>query len=105
MRKLHTSPAEALAAVARCVECGVIESVRAVDVKGEGSGIGAVGGAVAGNEIEKRVKSTRSNEITVRLDDGSRRVIGEANTSTWHAGARSRSSTGSSRPMPERAER
>ena len=45
-----------------------------------------MGGEVAGIVIEKRVKSTRSYEITVRFDDGSRRVIGEADTSTWHAG-------------------
>jgi len=110
LSKLDTSSTRA----ARCAECGVIESVRAIDAKGEGSGIGAVGGAVvggllgnqvgggdgkkimtavgavggavAGNEIEKRVKTTRSYEITVRFDDGSSRVISEADTPTWHAG-------------------
>lgn len=110
LSKLDTSSSRA----ARCAECGVIESVRAIDAKGEGSGIGAVGGAVvggllgnqvgggdgkkimtavgavggavAGNEIEKRVKTTRSYEITVRFDDGSSRVISEADTPTWHAG-------------------
>ena len=110
LSKLDTSSTRA----ARCAECGVIESVSAIDAKGEGSGIGAVGGAVvggllgnqvgggdgkkimtavgavggavAGNEIEKRVKTTRSYEITVRFDDGSSRVISEADTPTWHAG-------------------
>jgi len=112
--KVPSAPAQAVAVAARCAECGVIESVRAIDAKGEGSGIGAVGGAVvggllgnqvgggdgkkimtavgavggavAGNEIEKRVKTTRSYEITVRFDDGSSRVISEADTPTWHAG-------------------
>ena len=107
------SPAP-VAAAARCAECGVIQSVREVNAKGEGSGVGAVGGAVVGgllgnqvgqgdgrkiatvvgavggalggNEIEKRVKSTKSYEITVRFDDGSSRVITEANTPTWRAG-------------------
>ena len=106
-------PAVPLAAV-KCTECGVIQSVREIEAKGEGSGlgavggavvggvlgsqvgggsgkkvmtvVGAVGGAVAGNEIEKRVKSTKSYEITVRFDDGSSRVITEANTPTWRAG-------------------
>ena len=99
---------------ARCAECGVIESVREIDTKGAGSGIGvvggavvggllghqigggsgkdiatvvgAVGGAVAGNEVEKRVKSTKSYEITVRLDDGSIRVVSQATAPSWRAG-------------------
>lgn len=32
----------------RCLDCGVVESVRAVEVKGQGSGLGAVAGGVAG---------------------------------------------------------
>jgi outer membrane lipoprotein SlyB len=99
---------------ASCAECGVVESVREIDTKGEGSGLGAVGGAVAGgllgsqvgggrgqdvmtvigavggalagNEVEKRVKSARSYSITVRLDDGSSRVISEADAPTWRTG-------------------
>jgi outer membrane lipoprotein SlyB len=101
-------------AAAICAECGVVQRVHEVDSKGEGSGIGviggavvggvlgnqvgqgdgrkiatvigAVGGAVAGNEIEKRVKSSKSYEITVRFDDGSTRVITEADAPTWRAG-------------------
>jgi len=102
----------------RCAECGVVQSVREVVTKGEGSGIGAVGGAVvggvlghqvgggsgqkiatvigavggavAGNEVEKRVKSGKRYEITVRLEDGSSRVIAEANAPAWRAGDRVR---------------
>jgi outer membrane lipoprotein SlyB len=98
----------------KCAECGVVESVREVDVKGQGSGlgavggavvggvlgnqvgggrgkdvmtvVGAVGGAVAGNEVEKRVKSSKSYEITVRFDDGTSRAISEANAPSWRAG-------------------
>ena len=104
----------AVPAHARCAECGVIESTREVETKGEGSGIGAVGGAVvggllgsqvgggrgkqvatvigavggvvAGNEIEKRVKSTKGYEVIVRLDDGSSRVMHEASAPTWRTG-------------------
>jgi outer membrane lipoprotein SlyB len=111
--KRHTSPVQA-PAIAKCTECGVIESTREIDTRGEGTGLGAVGGAVvggvlghqvgsgrgndvatvvgavggafAGNQIEKRVKSTKSYEITIRLDDGSRRVMTEANPPTWRAG-------------------
>ncbi len=99
---------------ATCVDCGVIESTRDVSRKGEGSGIGAVGGAVvggllgnqvgsgrgntvataigavggavAGNEVEKRVKSSKAYEVTIRLDDGSSRVISEANPPAWRTG-------------------
>jgi outer membrane lipoprotein SlyB len=101
---------------ARCAECGVVESVREIATKGEGSGlgavggavvggvighqvgsgrgqdiatvVGAVGGAVAGNEVEKRAKSGKSYEITVRFEDGSSRVVHEANATSWRTGDR-----------------
>jgi outer membrane lipoprotein SlyB len=124
VEKPQTAPARAAPAKVRaapvvavkCSECGVIQSVREIETKGSGSGVGvvggavaggllgnqvgggdgkkimtvvgAVGGAVAGNEIEKRVKSVKSYEITVRFDDGSSRVISEANATTWRAGDR-----------------
>ncbi len=93
-------------AAARCTNCGVVDSVRAVEVKGEGSGLGAVAGGVlggvlgnqvgggrgrtamtvvgagagayAGNEVEKNMKKSVSYEIRVRMDDNSFR--------TFHAG-------------------
>lgn len=101
-------------ATSRCAECGVVASVRDVETKGAGSGLGAVGGAVlggvlgnqvgggrgqdvatvvgaiggglAGNEVEKRVKSTKSRVVTVRFDDGSTRDISTAADSAWRAG-------------------
>jgi outer membrane lipoprotein SlyB len=48
--------------------------------------VGAVGGAVAGNEVEKRVKTSKSYSITVRLNDGSSRVIHAATLPAWHTG-------------------
>lgn len=113
-RRDRRAQAAAPVAAAPCAECGVVQSVREVEVKGAGSGlgavggavaggvlgsqvgrgdgtkiatvIGAVGGAVAGNEIEKRVKTSKSYEITVRFDDGSSRVITEASAPTWRSG-------------------
>jgi outer membrane lipoprotein SlyB len=107
-------PAARTPLAAVCAECGVVQSVQEIDAKGEGSGVGAaggavvggilghqvgggdgkkimtvvgaVGGAVAGNEIEKRVKTTKSYEITVRFDDGSSRVFTEANVPSWRNG-------------------
>lgn len=108
--------ASAQAVKAICAECGVIESVRAVDTKGEGTGLGAVGGAVvggvvgnqighgtgnkvatvagavggavAGHQIEKYMKSGKSYEIVVRLENGSSQVFHEAAAPTWHTGDR-----------------
>jgi hypothetical protein len=63
--KARAAPARVVAssvpsqAGTQCAECGVVESAREVDVKGKGSGLGGVGGAVAGNEVEKRVKPTK----------------------------------------------
>ena len=85
-----------LAAV--CADCGVVESIRVVEQRGSGSGLGAVaggltgmlvgnqfgrgdgrtamtvlggvGGAYAGNEIEKNVKRSTTYEMRVRLDKG-----------------------------------
>ena len=98
------------AAAASCAECGVIESVREVKSKGNSSGIGAAGGAVAGrlagnqagadrgrkamtvpravagNEVEKKVATTTSYVVTVRLNDGSSRMISEAGLPAWHTG-------------------
>jgi len=67
---------------ATCGNCGVIESTREIAHKGEGSG------AVAGNEVEKRVKSNQGYEVIVRLDDGSSRIISETNTNApaWRTG-------------------
>lgn len=106
--------AKAKKPVATCTFCGVVSSVRMVATAGEGSGlgaaggavvggllghqvgggsgkqiatvVGAVGGAVAGNEVEKRVNSTKSQEVTVRLDDGSSTVITDSGPVTWLAG-------------------
>jgi outer membrane lipoprotein SlyB len=102
------------ATVVSCAECGVIESVHEIDEKGHGTGLGAVGGgvlggllgnqvgagrgkdvmtvvgvvggAVAGNEVEKRVNTTKSYAVTVRMHDGSSRVISEASLPGWHVG-------------------
>ena len=101
-----TAHAAAEPARAICATCGVVESVQAVQQKGEGSGIGvaggalaggllghqvgggngktaltvlgAVGGAFAGNEVEKRVRATTVYDVKVRMEDGSVRTIRHA---------------------------
>jgi outer membrane lipoprotein SlyB len=94
---LATQPA------AVCDHCGVIEGVREVKVKGQGTGVGAVaggvlgaavgnqmgkgdgrkamtvlgavGGGFAGHEIEKQVRSETVYEVRVRMDDGTLRTF------------------------------
>ncbi len=89
-----------------CASCGVVESVNAVQQKGQGSGIGvvaggaaggllgnqigggngrtamtvlgAIGGGFAGNEVEKRVRTETVYDVTVRMDDGSTRSFRRA---------------------------
>ncbi len=101
-----------------CYDCGVIESVREIEKKGDGSGVGAVaggvaggvlghqtgagrgkdvmtvlgaiGGAVAGHQIEKRVKKVKSYEIAVRFDDGSRQLVTQESAPAWRQGDRVR---------------
>lgn len=87
---------------ASCPSCGVVESIRTIERKGAGTGVGAVaggltgavvgnqiggghgrtamavlggvGGAFVGNEIEKNVKKTTAFQIKIRMNDGSLRV-------------------------------
>jgi outer membrane lipoprotein SlyB len=86
--------------------CGRVVNVRELAQQGEGTGIGAViggavggilghligkgrgntvatvggvaGGAVAGHEGEKYLRSTKSYQVTVRLDNGSTRTVTQA---------------------------
>jgi outer membrane lipoprotein SlyB len=100
------SPAEKVAAAPACANCGVVESVKAVTRKGDASGVGAVaggvigavagnqvgkgdgrkamtvigaiGGGLAGHEIEKRKNSVTVHEVRVKMDDGSVRTVEQA---------------------------
>jgi outer membrane lipoprotein SlyB len=84
-----------------CGDCGVVQSVRAVEQKGQSSGAGAViggvaggvlghqigsgrgntvatiagvgVGALAGNEVEKQAKKTTSWNVVIRMDNGATR--------------------------------
>jgi outer membrane lipoprotein SlyB len=97
-------------AAAVCNACGVIEAVTPFEKKGEGTGIGAVaggviggvvgnqvgggngrkamtvlgavGGGVAGHEIEKRQRSTTLYAVKVRMEDGSLRSVTQSTAPT-----------------------
>ncbi|MGH8704199.1 MAG: glycine zipper 2TM domain-containing protein [Burkholderiales bacterium] len=118
----HEAPARA-AQPAGCPSCGVIETIRAVEVQGDTSGLGAVaggvagavvgnqfgrgdgrtvmtiagaaGGAYAGNAIEKNVKKKTAYRVTVRLDDGSVRTLSQSAPPAFAVGERVRIVNGS----------
>jgi outer membrane lipoprotein SlyB len=99
---------------APCANCGVVESVRAIEHRGQGSGVGAVGGAVlggllgnqvgsghgrqlatvagavggavAGNQVEGNMKKSTTWDISVRMDNGSRRTIHTSHQPEWRNG-------------------
>ncbi|MBI4194392.1 MAG: glycine zipper 2TM domain-containing protein [Betaproteobacteria bacterium] len=98
-------PSGSVSAAGACPDCGVVESIRAVEVKGQGTGLGAVaggviggilgnqvgggrgrtamtvvgagGGAYAGHEIEKNVNKSVNYQIRVRMNDGTYRTFYE----------------------------
>ena len=98
-----TAPGTSAPTSAGCPTCGVVESIRYVEKKGEGSGVGAIAGGVlggvlghqigsgrgntaativgagagayAGNEVERNAKKKSYYVVAVRLDDGRRRTI------------------------------
>ncbi|AKU21793.1 glycine zipper 2TM domain-containing protein [Massilia sp. NR 4-1] len=108
--------AQTAAAPAVCHHCGVVESVRTIRTRANGSGVGAaggavvggllghqigggsgrdlatiagaVGGAVVGNQVEGNMNARTSYEVTVRLDDGKRRTFHSA--AAWQQGERIR---------------
>ena len=68
---------------ARCAECGVIVSMRKIERHKEDPGPGA-----DGDRDESRLKASRNYEFTVRMDDGSSRVIEAAYAAAWRRGER-----------------
>jgi len=99
---------------AACTSCGVIESIRAVEVQGQSSLLGAAGGAVvggllgnqvgsgrgrtaatvvgagagayAGNEIERNVSKSVRYRVRVRMEDGTHRTFTEAKPPSYAVG-------------------
>ena len=89
-------------AATACDNCGVVDAINAVEVKGESTGLGVVaggvtgalignqigrgsgntvatiagaaGGAYAGNEIEKNMKKSVRYQVRVRMNDGTLRT-------------------------------
>ena len=107
-----------------CSTCGIVESIRTAEVQGDGSGLGAVagglagavvgnqfgrgsgrtvmtlagaaGGAYAGNAIEKNAKKHTVFRVTVRLDDGTARTLSQSQQPPFAVGERVRIVNGNS---------
>ena len=99
---------------AACTNCGVVEAIRAVEVQGQSSWLGAAGGAVvggllgnqighgrgrtaatvvgagagayAGNEIEKNVNKSVRYRVRVRMEDGTHRTLHQAAQPSYAVG-------------------
>ncbi len=97
-----------------CKECAVIEEVREVEKAGQTSGAGAVrgavvggvighqmgggrgkdvatvlgalGGGLAGNQIEKNAKKTKEYQIFVRYEDGTKGLFTQPTPPSWRIG-------------------
>ena len=104
---------------------GTVVDVKEVEVKGDPKGVGAVGGGVAGavlghnigdhnklvtvlgaaggallgNQIEKTARATKQWELTVRFDDGSSQTLKSASQPIWHQGDRVRLYEGQLQPV------
>lgn len=112
---LAQAPAQAPAA-AKCTDCGVVQSVRFVEVKGSSSGVGmvaggvlggvlghqigggtgktvatiagAAGGAYVGNEVEKKKNTKGQWNVVIKMDGGQQRTFVYTNQPTVHDGER-----------------
>ncbi|HEY3074938.1 MAG TPA: glycine zipper 2TM domain-containing protein [Burkholderiales bacterium] len=104
---------------------GTVVAVREVEQKGDGSGVGAVGGGLAGavlghnigdhnklvtvlgaaggallgNQIEKQARATKHWELTVRYDDGTTQTFNSDAQPFWHQGDRVRLYEGKLQPV------
>ncbi len=115
-------PRLAAANGAGCADCGVVESIRAVESKGRGSGLGAVAGGVvggilgnqvgggsgrtamtlagagagayAGHEIEKGMNKSVSYQVRVRMNDGTYRTFYERSQPALAVGQKVRVTNG-----------
>jgi hypothetical protein len=70
----------------RCPECGVIESVQEIGAFDEAIAANAPGRNSAGSPGGFEADLLRSYEITIRLRDGSMRVIRDPNPANWRHG-------------------
>lgn len=91
-----SAPAEPLAAAHagaqpgngdhKCAHCGVIESTQEIEAPWDRTGVDASGRLMVCTRVGDGRKSVRGREITIRLRDGSMRVIKDAKPAKWRHG-------------------
>ena len=100
--------------LAKCDNCGSVTGVKTVEVKGEGTGLGAVtggviggvlghqvgsgrgkdvatvagaaGGAYAGHQVEKNAKSKTQYQVIVKLESGESRTFTYSAATAYRVG-------------------
>ncbi len=108
-----------------CTECGVVLDVKEETVMGKGTGMGAVAGGVAGavlgheigdgsragtavgavvggvagHQIERSARSTKKYDISVRMHDGSIKVVSTDTPPAWRPGDKVRLKNGIVKPL------
>lgn len=108
-----------------CTDCGVVVGVKEQTVMGKGTGIGAVAGGVAGavighdigdgnragtavgavvggvagHQIERSARSEKRYDISVRMHDGSIKVVSSDTAPAWRPGDKVRLRNGSIKPL------
>jgi outer membrane lipoprotein SlyB len=101
---------------AACADCGVVQSVRYVEQKGEASGVGAVAGGVIGGVLGHQIGSGRGNTVATIAGAGAGAYTGhqiEKNKNTkgsWNVtlrmdDGRTRTFTYSAQPTVREGER
>jgi len=106
--RTNTTSASKASSASACANCGTVSAIREMEKKGEGTGLGAVGGAVlggvvgnqfgggsgkkiltvvgaaggayAGHQVEKNARSTKYWNVTVRMDNGTSRTLSLSTT-------------------------
>ncbi len=87
----HTPPTSGVGAVAGGVVGGVVgNQIGGGNGKTAMTVLGAVGGGVLGNHIEKQQKTTTSYQVSVRMDNGTRRTVSLSQLGGWQVGERVR---------------
>ena len=70
----------------RCAECGVIASTRIIAAPDESAASYASGQGATAKRSGTAAMPVRNYEITIRLQNGSMRVITDANSARWRRG-------------------
>lgn len=119
---VEPAPTSVAKAPVKCNDCGVVEQIRELTVEPESSGLGGVaggvvggllgnqvgqgrgrtvatvaglvGGALAGNKIEKVMKKKQTYEVVVRYEDGTTQTFPSETPPAWREGDKVRLQNG-----------